>query len=94
MVPVGLGAGLFDFSLSVVVGFILAGVPGALGAGLGAALVGAGLEVGAGLGAVLVGVALVIGLSELTLPVLAGLMDPSPLSVLGAGLRQVQDRES
>jgi hypothetical protein len=77
----GLGAGLLDFSLSAVPGFALAGVPGALGAGLGA-VDGAGLGMGAGLGAALTGV----GFNEDTLPVLAGLTEPSPLAVLGAGL--------
>lgn len=76
----GLGAGLLDFSLSTVLAFALAGVPGALGAGLGA-VEGAGLGIGAGLGA-----ALTVGFSEPTLPVLAGLTEPSPLAVLGAGL--------
>lgn len=78
----GLGAGLFDFSLSTVppLGLALAGVPGALGAGLGA-VEGAGLGMGAGLGA-----ALTVGFKELTLPALAGLTDPSPLAVRGVGL--------
>ena len=75
-----------DFSLSTVLGLALAGVPGALGAGLGA-VEGAGLGIGAGLGA-----ALIVGLKELTLPVLAGLTDPSPLAVLGAGLTAVTIR--
>lgn len=84
----GLGAGLFDFSLSTVE-FALAGVPGALGgAGLGAAD-GTGLGIGAGLGA-----ELGVGFWELTLPVLAGLTDPSPLAVLGAGLMEVTVRSS
>lgn len=82
----GLGAGLFDFSLSTVLGLALAGVPGALGAGLGA-VEGAGLGIGAGLGA-----ALTVGFKELTLPVLAGLTDPSPLAVRGVGLTAVTVR--
>lgn len=80
----GLGAGLFDFSLSTVppppLALALAGVPGALGAGLGA-VEGAGLGMGAGLGA-----ALTVGFNEPTLPALAGLTDPSPLAVRGVGL--------
>lgn len=82
----GLGAGLLDFSLSNVLALALAGVPGALGAGLGA-VESAGLGMGAGLGA-----ALTVGFNELTLPVLAGLMEPSPLAVLGAGLTAVTIR--
>lgn len=84
----GLGAGLLDFSLSTVLGLALAGVPGALGAGLGA-VDGAGLGMGAGLGA-----ALTVGfsVSEPTLPVLAGLTEPSPLAVRGAGLTTVTVR--
>lgn len=77
-----------DFSLSAVLGlFGLAGVPGALGAGLGA-VEGAGLGIGAGLGAALTGV----GLSEHILPVLPGRTEPSPLAVLGAGLTTVTVR--
>ena len=82
----GLGAGLFDFSLSIV-GLALAGVPGALGAGLGA-VEGAGLGMGAGLGAALT----VAGFNELALPALAGRTEPSPLAVLGAGLTAVAVR--
>lgn len=83
----GLGAGLLDFSLSVLSLLVLdkeafAGVPGALGAGLGAAE-GTGLGIGVGLGAVLA-----VGFCELTLPVLAGRTDPSPLAVRGAGLTE------
>lgn len=83
----GLGAGLLHFSLSVLLGFVLAGVPGALGAGLGA-VDGAGLGMGAGLGAALTGV----GFSEHTLPVLGGRTEPSPLALPGAGLTAVTVR--
>lgn len=69
-----------------MLGLALAGVPGALGAGLGA-VEGAGLGMGAGLGA-----ALTVGFSELTLPVLAGLTEPSPLAVRGVGLTAVTVR--
>lgn len=83
----GLGAGLLDFSLSVVIVLSFDEVPGALDAGLGAATgcagLGTALEVG-----------FVVEFSELTLPLLAGLIEPSPLSVRGAGLSEVNVRES
>lgn len=87
----GRGAGLFDFSLSIVE-FALAGVPGALGAGLGT-IDGAGLGTGAGLGiGAGLGAELGVGFKELTLPVLEGRTDSSPLVARGAGLTEVTTR--